>query len=97
MLVFRGGLFWTVTSEGNGSAPLSLKQRWPQLPFAIEAAAFSPLDGKLYFFNGGLLFMLVALRIWRKYSKIPKSVFMHKLYLTHNVFKSTVWNTYTQG
>lgn len=56
MLVFRGGLFWTVTSEGNVSAPLPLKQRWPQLPFAVEAAAFSPLDGKLYFFSGGLLF-----------------------------------------
>ncbi|XP_060761799.1 matrix metalloproteinase-28 isoform X1 [Neoarius graeffei] len=52
VLVFKGGLFWTVTSEGNGSAPVPLKQRWPQLPFAIEAAAFSPLDGKLYFFSG---------------------------------------------
>ncbi|KAI5626389.1 matrix metalloproteinase-28 isoform X1, partial [Silurus asotus] len=52
VLVFRGGLFWTVTSENNRSDPLPLKRRWPQLPFAIEAAAFSPLDGKFYFFNG---------------------------------------------
>lgn len=58
VLVFKGGLFWTVTSEGNGSAPLPLKQRWPQLPFAIEAAAFSPLDGKLYFFSGGFFYMI---------------------------------------
>lgn len=59
VLIFKGGLFWTVTSEGNESVPLPLKQRWPQLPFAIEAAAFSPLDGKLFFFNGGLLLTIV--------------------------------------
>lgn len=58
VMIFRGGLFWTVTSEAIGSAPLPLKQRWPQLPFAIEAAAFSPLEGKLYFFNGRILAML---------------------------------------
>ncbi|XP_066513306.1 matrix metalloproteinase-28-like isoform X1 [Hoplias malabaricus] len=57
VLVFRGGLFWTVSSQGNISSPLLLQQRWPQLPFAIEAAAFSPTDSKLYFFKGK--------RMWR--------------------------------
>ncbi|XP_072525145.1 matrix metalloproteinase-28 [Salminus brasiliensis] len=57
VLIFRGGLFWTVSSEGITSAPFPLQQRWPHLPLAIEAAAFSPLDGKLYFFKGK--------RMWR--------------------------------
>uniref|UniRef100_A0A4W4FRM1 Peptidase metallopeptidase domain-containing protein n=1 Tax=Electrophorus electricus TaxID=8005 RepID=A0A4W4FRM1_ELEEL len=57
IMVFKGGLFWTVSSEGNVSDPLPLRQRWPHLPFAIEAAAFSPLDAKMYFFKGR--------RMWR--------------------------------
>ncbi|XP_076838180.1 matrix metalloproteinase-28 isoform X2 [Brachyhypopomus gauderio] len=57
ILVFRGGLFWTVSSEGTVSGPLPLRQRWPHLPLAIEAAAFSPLDAKMYFFKGR--------RMWR--------------------------------
>ncbi|XP_007258445.1 matrix metalloproteinase-28 [Astyanax mexicanus] len=57
VLIFRGGLFWTVSSEGNVSSPLPLQQHWPHLPFTIDAAAFSPLDGKLYFFKGK--------RMWR--------------------------------
>ncbi|XP_041920151.1 matrix metalloproteinase-28 isoform X2 [Alosa sapidissima] len=57
VLVFRSNLFWTVTPEGTPSSPTSLQQRWPELPLAIEAAAFSPLDGKLYFFKGK--------RMWR--------------------------------
>lgn len=57
VLVFRANLFWMVSPEGNVSAPLPLKQRWPHLPHAIEAAAFSPLDNKWYFFKGK--------RVWR--------------------------------
>ncbi|XP_026081659.1 matrix metalloproteinase-28 [Carassius auratus] len=56
VLVFQGSRFWTV-SNGSVSAPLPLQMRWPQLSLAIEAAAFSPLDSKLYFFKGR--------RIWR--------------------------------
>uniref|UniRef100_A0A8C2K4J2 Matrix metallopeptidase 28 n=1 Tax=Cyprinus carpio TaxID=7962 RepID=A0A8C2K4J2_CYPCA len=51
VLVFQGSRFWTV-SNGSVSAPLPLQMRWPQLSLAIEAAAFSPLDSKLYFFKG---------------------------------------------
>ncbi|KAM3875360.1 matrix metalloproteinase-28 [Diretmus argenteus] len=57
VLVFRGSVYWTVSAEGNMSAPLLLRQRWPHLPLAIEAAAFSPLDSKWYFFKGK--------RMWR--------------------------------
>eukprot|EP00063_Salmo_salar_P042639 XP_014017474.1 PREDICTED: matrix metalloproteinase-28-like isoform X2 [Salmo salar] len=57
VLVFRGSVYWTVSAQGNVSAPLPLQQRWPHLPLAIEAAAFSPLDSKWYFFKGK--------RIWR--------------------------------
>ncbi|XP_063060829.1 matrix metalloproteinase-28 [Engraulis encrasicolus] len=57
VLVFRGNFFWSVSPEGVAGAPTPLQQRWPQLPLAIEAAAFSPLDGKLYFFKGK--------RMWR--------------------------------
>ncbi|XP_067306137.1 matrix metalloproteinase-28 [Pseudorasbora parva] len=56
VLVFQGHHFWTV-SNGSASDPLPLRTRWPQLSLAIEAAAFSPLDSKLYFFKGR--------RVWR--------------------------------
>ncbi|KAL6116282.1 mmp28 [Pungitius sinensis] len=57
VLVFRGGVYWTVPAGGGASGPLPLRQRWPDLPAAIEAAAFSPLDSKWYFFKGK--------RMWR--------------------------------
>uniref|UniRef100_A0A3Q2Q8L6 Matrix metallopeptidase 28 n=1 Tax=Fundulus heteroclitus TaxID=8078 RepID=A0A3Q2Q8L6_FUNHE len=57
VLVFRGGVFWTVSAAGGVSGPLLLQQRWPGLPRAVEAAAFSPLDSKWYFFRGA--------RMWR--------------------------------
>ncbi|KAJ7990509.1 hypothetical protein DPEC_G00301070 [Dallia pectoralis] len=52
VLVFRGSVYWTVSAEGNVSGPLSLQRRWPHLPLGVEAAAFSPLDSKWYFFKG---------------------------------------------
>lgn len=52
VLVFRGSVYWTVSAEGGVSGPLPLRQRWSDLPPAIEAAAFSPLDSKWYFFKG---------------------------------------------
>lgn len=52
VLVFRGSVYWTVSAAGAVSGPLPLRQRWPELPAAIEAAAFSPLDSKWYFFKG---------------------------------------------
>lgn len=51
VLVFQGRLFWTI-SNGTVSVPLPLQTRWPKLPLAIEAAAYSPIDNKLYFFKG---------------------------------------------
>lgn len=52
VLVFRGSMYWTVSAEGDVNGPLTLCQRWSDLPPAIEAAAFSPLDSKWYFFKG---------------------------------------------
>lgn len=52
VLVFRGSVYWSVSAAGSVSGPLPLSQRWPDLPLAIEAAAFSPLDSKWYFFKG---------------------------------------------
>lgn len=52
VLVFRGSVYWTVSAEGSVSGPLSLRQRWSDLPPALEAAAFSLLDFKWYFFKG---------------------------------------------
>ncbi len=52
VLVFRGSVYWTVSAEGVASGPLPLRQRWSDLPPAIEAAAFSPPDSKWYFFKG---------------------------------------------
>lgn len=52
VFVFRGGVYWTVSSDGGVSGPLPLLQRWPRLPTAVQAAAFSPLDFKWYFFKG---------------------------------------------
>ncbi|XP_022604151.1 matrix metalloproteinase-28 [Seriola dumerili] len=57
VLVFRGSMYWTVSAEGRVSGPLPLRQRWSDLPPAIEAATFSPLDSKWYFFKGK--------RMWR--------------------------------
>ncbi|XP_034024074.1 matrix metalloproteinase-28 [Thalassophryne amazonica] len=52
VMVFRGSVYWAVRAEGTVSGPLPLRQRWPRLPLAIEAAAFSPLDSRWYFFKG---------------------------------------------
>lgn len=52
VLVFRGSAYWTVSAEGSVTGPLSLRQRWSDIPTPIEAAAFSPLDSKWYFFKG---------------------------------------------
>ncbi|XP_028856677.1 LOW QUALITY PROTEIN: matrix metalloproteinase-28-like [Denticeps clupeoides] len=57
VLVFWGSLYWTVSPRGNASRPAPLRQRWTRLPAAVEAAAFCPLDKKIYFFKGG--------RLWR--------------------------------
>ncbi|XP_072248721.1 matrix metalloproteinase-28 [Leuresthes tenuis] len=57
VLVFRGSVYWTVSAEGSVSGPLPLRQRWSDLPQAIDAATFSSLDSKWYFFKGK--------RIWR--------------------------------
>ncbi|CAJ1065666.1 matrix metalloproteinase-28 [Xyrichtys novacula] len=57
VLVFRGSVYWTVSAENGVKGPLPLRQRWSDLPPAIEAAAFSPLDSKWYFFKGK--------RMWR--------------------------------
>ncbi|XP_069576501.1 LOW QUALITY PROTEIN: matrix metalloproteinase-28 [Brachyistius frenatus] len=57
VLVFRGSVYWTVSAAGSVTGPLPLRQRWSDLPPAIEAAAFSPLDSKWYFFKGK--------RMWR--------------------------------
>uniref|UniRef100_A0AAZ3QEC8 Peptidase metallopeptidase domain-containing protein n=1 Tax=Oncorhynchus tshawytscha TaxID=74940 RepID=A0AAZ3QEC8_ONCTS len=56
-LVFLGSLFWTVFPAGQTSSPLPLQNRWPGLPLTIEAAAYSKMDNKLYFFKGR--------RVWR--------------------------------
>lgn len=52
VLVFRGSMYWTVSAGGDVNGPLPLRERWHDLPPAIEAAAFSPLDSKWYFFKG---------------------------------------------
>ncbi|KAK2847088.1 hypothetical protein Q5P01_010087 [Channa striata] len=52
VFVFRGSVYWTVSAEGGVSGPLPLRQHWPDLPPAVEAAAFSSLDSKWYFFKG---------------------------------------------
>ncbi|KAL0973008.1 hypothetical protein UPYG_G00197630 [Umbra pygmaea] len=62
LLVFRGNVFWTVSAEGNISGPFALQRRWPNLPLGIDAAAFSLLDSKWYFFKGK--------RIWRYSSSV---------------------------
>ncbi|XP_041749134.2 matrix metalloproteinase-28-like [Coregonus clupeaformis] len=54
ILVFRGGLFWTASPAGQASSPLPLQNRWPGLPLAIEAAAYSKMDNKFHFFKGSL-------------------------------------------
>uniref|UniRef100_A0A673WU13 Peptidase metallopeptidase domain-containing protein n=1 Tax=Salmo trutta TaxID=8032 RepID=A0A673WU13_SALTR len=41
----------------QASSPLPLQNRWPGLPLTIEAAAYSKMDNKLYFFKGR--------RVWR--------------------------------
>lgn len=54
--IFKGGQYWTVSTAGQVSSAL-LREGWPGLPRAIEAAAVSQKDGKFYFFRGG--------RCWR--------------------------------
>nr|XP_033486968.1 matrix metalloproteinase-28 isoform X3 [Epinephelus lanceolatus] len=70
VLVFRGSVYWTVSSAGAVTGPLPLRQRWSDLPPAIEAAAFSPLDSKWYFFKGK--------RMWRYTSSVLDPGFPRK-------------------
>ncbi|RXM95410.1 Matrix metalloproteinase-28 [Acipenser ruthenus] len=49
--IFKGGQYWTVSTAGQVSSAL-LREGWPGLPRAIEAAAVSQTDGKFYFFRG---------------------------------------------
>ncbi|XP_058489245.1 matrix metalloproteinase-28 [Solea solea] len=70
VLVFRGTVYWTVSAEGGVTGPLHLRQRWSDLPPAIEAAAFSPLDSKWYFFKGK--------RMWRYTDSVLDSGFPRK-------------------
>ncbi|XP_076002708.1 matrix metalloproteinase-28 [Genypterus blacodes] len=70
VLVFRGSVYWTVSADGRASGPLLLRQRWPHLPLAIEAAAFSPPDSKWYFFKGK--------RLWRYSGGVLDSGFPKK-------------------
>ncbi|XP_061775122.1 matrix metalloproteinase-28 isoform X2 [Nerophis ophidion] len=51
-VVFRGGVYWTISADGDVSGPLPLRRTWTDLPMAIEAAAFSPPDAKWFFFKG---------------------------------------------
>lgn len=55
VFVFRGNMYWTVSTDGSVGGPRPLLQRWSHLPTAIEAATFSPLDFKWYFFKGVLI------------------------------------------
>ncbi|MGH0136111.1 UNVERIFIED_CONTAM: hypothetical protein FKN15_010893 [Acipenser sinensis] len=48
--IFKGGQYWTVSTAGQVSSAL-LREGWPGLPRAIEAAAVSQKDGKFYFFR----------------------------------------------
>lgn len=52
VFVFRANVYWMVSADGRVGGPLPLRRRWSHLPVAIEAAAFSPLDSKWYFFKG---------------------------------------------
>ncbi|XP_067165774.1 matrix metalloproteinase-28 isoform X2 [Apteryx mantelli] len=57
LYVFKGSHYWLVSVSGNASDPQPLHTRWPGLPSGIDAAAWSELSGRFYFFKGG--------RCWR--------------------------------
>lgn len=62
VFVFRGSVYWTVSAGGDVIGPIPLRQHWPDLPLAIEAVAFSPLDFKWYFFKGAELMNVIPLK-----------------------------------
>lgn len=62
VFVFRGSVYWTVSAGGDVIGPIPLRQHWPDLPPAIEAVAFSPLDFKWYFFKGTELSNVIPLK-----------------------------------
>ncbi|XP_064379439.1 matrix metalloproteinase-28 isoform X2 [Dromaius novaehollandiae] len=57
LYIFKGSHYWLVSVSGNASDPQPLHTRWPGLPSGIDAAAWSELSGRFYFFKGG--------RCWR--------------------------------
>lgn len=63
VFVFRGNMYWTVSTDGSVGGPQPLLQRWSHLPTAIEAATFSPLDFKWYFFKGAGLIIVTPLQL----------------------------------
>lgn len=63
VFVFRGNMYWTVSTDGSVGGPWPLLQRWSHLPTAIEAAAFSPLDFKWYFFKGAGFIIVTHLQL----------------------------------
>ncbi|KAM8797314.1 matrix metalloproteinase-28 [Eudromia elegans] len=70
LYVFKGSHYWLVPESGNASAPQPLRARWPGLPSAVDAAAWSPLSRKFYFFKGG--------RCWRYEGSVLETGFPRK-------------------
>lgn len=95
VLVFQGHHFWTV-SNGSVSNRLPLQTRWPQLPLAIEAAAFSPLDSKLYFFKGKYLrssdrYPITGNTISRAVTHVPECSFVRMVSICLPNYKTCFW------
>ncbi|XP_034276823.1 matrix metalloproteinase-28 isoform X2 [Pantherophis guttatus] len=57
LYIFKGKYYWIVSKGESAAGPYLLQARWPGLPSAIDATAFSEKDRKFYFFKGG--------RCWR--------------------------------
>ncbi|ETE67732.1 Matrix metalloproteinase-28 [Ophiophagus hannah] len=57
LYIFKGKYYWIVSKGESAAGPYLLQAKWPGLPSAIDATAFSEKDRKFYFFKGG--------RCWR--------------------------------
>lgn len=52
LYIFKGKYYWIVSKGESAAGPYLLQTKWPDLPSAIDAAAFSEKDRKFYFFKG---------------------------------------------
>uniref|UniRef100_A0A670Y079 Matrix metallopeptidase 28 n=1 Tax=Pseudonaja textilis TaxID=8673 RepID=A0A670Y079_PSETE len=64
LYIFKGKYYWIVSKGESAAGPYLLQAKWPGLPSAIDATAFSEKDRKFYFFKGSFIYWGYQIRCY---------------------------------